>query len=103
MTRPLATLLATLVVAALLVPGAQPAPAATKAEAISMVRGIVRRNAGRCKLAMKKVRAARIPLGWRVTVDVKVRGLPGYAAWHVKGGKAIPADPFARSIGKGCR
>jgi hypothetical protein len=99
----LAVLVNALVLAVLLVPGAQSAPAATKAEAISIVKTIVRKNARPCKLAMKSIKAARLPLGWRVTVTVKVRGASGHAAWHVRGLKAYPADPFAKSIGKGCR
>ena len=93
-----------LVVALSLAPTAQPAPApsATKAQAITVVKRIVRRNADECKLAMTRVVARRLPIGWRVTVHFKIRGGRGYAAWHVKGKKAVPADPAAKLIGKGC-
>ena len=96
--------LAILVAAAALAPAAvaAPSPTATKAQAITIVKRIVRTNAKPCKLAMRSVVAARIPTGWRVTVRVKVRGGKGFAAWHVKGRVAKPADPFAESISKGC-
>ncbi|MFN2471408.1 MAG: hypothetical protein ABR583_10590 [Gaiellaceae bacterium] len=98
-------LLATCVLfAALLLPGpAQSAvPAATKAQATAIVKTLVRKNATKCRLAIRTVTAKRIPVGWRVTVTVTIRGQRGAAAWHVKGRTAMPADPFAKTIGKGC-
>ncbi len=79
------------------------APGATKAQAITLVTQIVRSNATECRLALRRVTAARIPVGWRVTVTVKIRGARGVAAWHVAGRIPKPADPFAKSISKGCQ
>ena len=85
-------------------PALQPAPSpvATKAQAITIVKRIVRRKADECKLAMTRTVAARIPIGWRVTVFFKLRRGRGYAAWHVRGRRAMPADPSAKLILRGC-
>ena len=93
------------VAVALLAPGSVAAtePVPTKARAISMVKKVVRKNSRKCRLSITSVGATRLPIGWRVTVTVKIRGHRGQAAWHVRGSEPKPADPFAEKIGKGCR
>ena len=98
--------LAVLLLSALLVgAGAAPAAAApgtTRAQAIAIVKKLLRSKATACQLTIRSVSATRIPIGWRVTAKVTRFGSRGTSLWNVKSTKAVPADPLAAEIKAGC-
>ncbi len=81
-------------------------PEVSQAQAISRVRRILNRNAGRCRLTIVSTSARRTTRGWRVSAVVNLPSGPGTASWNVEGrppGRATAADPLAAEIEVGCR
>ena len=77
-------------------------PSTTRAQAISIVKKLLRSKASACHLTIRSVSATRITIGWRVAAKVTTFGARGTSLWNVKGTKAVPADPLAADIKAGC-
>ncbi|HEY3027300.1 MAG TPA: hypothetical protein VGJ55_14210 [Pyrinomonadaceae bacterium] len=83
-------------------------PKTTRAEAVSIVRSILQRNANACRFSHGPITVARVKAGWRISTKLTLngRGKP-YAAtavWTVgeNGGDAVPANQLTSEISNGC-
>jgi hypothetical protein len=83
------------------------APATTRAQAISMVRSILKSNNASCRISKTlSVEASQIKTGWRVTARV-VMAASGTShnetlVWTVASGQAVPASQIASEVSNGC-
>ena len=82
-------------------------PATTRAQAISMVRSILKRKAVACRISKTvSVTASQAKTGWRVTATVVMAasGTPRTEAlvWIVASGQAVPASQIASEVSSGC-
>ena len=82
-------------------------PATTRAQAISMVRSILKSNAVSCRISKTlSVEASQAKTGWRVTAKVVMAtsGTPSHETlvWIVASGQAVPASQIASEVSSGC-
>jgi len=96
--------LALLLVCGMLVapPLAAAQAAVTKAQAIAIVKKVLRAHADACELEIISVTARKIAAGWRVYAKVSTFGNVGTSQWTVKGKKAVPGDQLAFEIAHDC-
>ena len=83
------------------------APGTTRAQAISMVRSILKSNAVSCRISKTlSVEASQAKTGWRVTAKVVMAtsGTPRNETlvWIVAAGQAVPASQIASEVSSGC-
>ena len=83
------------------------APGTTRAQAISMVRSILKSNAVSCRISKTlSVEASQAKTGWRVTAKVVMTasGTPRNETlvWIVASGQAVPASQIASEVSSGC-
>jgi hypothetical protein len=83
------------------------APGTTRAQAISMVRSILKSNTASCRINKTlSVEASQVKTGWRVTARVvmAVSGTPRQETlvWTVASGQTVPASQIASEVSNGC-
>ena len=79
----------------------------TRAQAISMVRSILKSKAVSCRISKTlSVEASQAKTGWRVTAKVVMAasGTPRHETlvWIVASGQAVPASQIASEVSSGC-
>jgi len=82
-------------------------PGTTRAQAISMVRSILKSHAVSCRISKTlSVEASQAKTGWRVTAKVVMAasGTPRHETlvWIVASGQAVPASQIASEVSSGC-
>jgi hypothetical protein len=75
---------------------------ATPADPVALVRRVLARNAKKCRLEIRTIRAERTKAGSRVTAGVTTFGNRGTSIWTVVGSKVVPANQLASEIAAGC-
>ena len=83
------------------------APGTTRAQAISMVRSLLKSNAVSCRISKTlSIEASQAKTGWRVTAKVVMAasGTPRHETlvWIVASGQAVPASQIAAEVSSGC-
>lgn len=83
-------------------------PATTRAQAISLVRSIIKSNTAACRINKTlRVEAVQVKTGWRVTAKVVMAasGTPQNETltWTVVSGQATPASQITSEVVNGCR
>ena len=82
-------------------------PGTMRAQAISMVRSILKSNAVSCRISKTlSVEASQAKTGWRVTAKVVMAasGTPSHETlvWIVASGQPVPASQIASEVSSGC-
>jgi hypothetical protein len=78
----------------------------TQAQAIAIVKSILRANTRACKLKHGSVTARRVKVGWQVTTRVTLPGsgrpFTETAIWTVRNGAAVANNQLTAEISHGC-